>query len=313
MNPETTSSLALLLSPGVGNVAVNQALTAAAHAEQSLDELFALPPRRLLELLPHGQETVAHSLSHCEAQHVNRAARLIERVERAGGQALLITDSDYPEAVRTLLGKNAPPILFAAGNFDLPHGHSAAVVGARKATGKGLRIAERCAGAFASEGIPVISGGAQGVDTAAHGAALKAGGETIVVLPQGLLTYRAPGDLMEAVEDGRATILSEFVPDSEWVAHAAVTRNATISALAKIVCVIEPKKEGGSIRTARCALDQGKRVLVHCNEGAGPPLASLLRSGAHPLLDGHGALSRKVLMNHWNAAAPAVSKQGDLF
>lgn len=312
MNADTMAVLALSLAPGLGNVAVNEVLIAAAQAEAPLHELLELPKRQQVEALPPGPGTAAYSLSRCEEEHRRRAGRLLERVGRAGGQALLVTDSDYPSGLEACLGTSAPPILFAVGNLDLLHTPCAAIVGARRATASGLRIAQACAEAFAPERIPVVSGGAQGVDTAAHAAALGAGGETVVVLPQGLLTYRGPANLMRAVEDGFAALVSEFVPDDGWASHAAVRRNATISALARLVCVIEPKKEGGSIRTARCALDQGKRVLIHCREGASSPMASLLRAGALPLLDDGGAFCAGTLMNHWRAAPEPVPEQSDL-
>jgi predicted Rossmann fold nucleotide-binding protein DprA/Smf involved in DNA uptake len=112
---------------------------------------------------------------------------------------------------------------------------------------------------------------------------------------------------------GRAVIVSQFAPDARWQTHAAVTRNATISALARMVCVIEPKKIGGSIRTARAAVAQGKRVLFYCPE-AGPhsPARLLRQAGALDLVPPDHSFCPESLLNQWTSA-PAPARQTDLF
>lgn len=190
---------------------------------------------------------------------------------------------------------------------------SAAVVGARDPSERGLSLARACAAFFARERIPVVSGGARGIDAAAHDAALACGGATAVVLPQGLLTYRVPRPLFEAIEEGRAAIVSEFVPDTDWETRAAVTRNATISALSRLVCVIEPKKTGGSIRTARCALAQRKRVLVYCAPDQRSTGRMLKQAGAQDLVDHTGNPDPEYLQTIWRMAPQPVAQQTELF
>jgi predicted Rossmann fold nucleotide-binding protein DprA/Smf involved in DNA uptake len=118
---------------------------------------------------------------------------------------------------------------------------------------------------------------------------------------------------MEAAEEGRAAIVSEFAPDSRWHTHAAVTRNATISALSRLVCVIEPRKTGGSVRTARCGLEQGKQVLVHGSRDPESPIAALRRAGAGSLLDEQGQFSGARLQDRWRNPPATSASQADLF
>ncbi len=226
---------------------------------------------------------------------------------------LFVNDEDYPNRLRTSLGSSAPVLLFVQGNAGLLHGDAVAIVGARLVSRRGAKLADSCATAFARQRVTVVSGAAHGVDTAAHRAAVRADGPTVAVLPQGLFTYHAPRFLRKAVEAGRGVLVSEFLPDASWAAHAAVVRNATISGLSRMVCVFEPKKRGGSIRTARAGLDQGKRVAVYYGATShSSPAEELGRLGA-VTVDGT-SLEGEVLEQLWaTAPSPARASQEELF
>lgn len=323
MNTEAIAALALLLSPGAGNVTVNRALAAAAQTGYSLYELIEMPDsaeinfgartgvRGRLDVLSSDWGNEAYAIGRCDADCLEKAAYLVKSAEDAGAQALPITGTDYPPSLLGALGNTAPPILFVAGNLALLDTSSAGIVGARSASEQGLDLARDCAAAFASEGIPVVSGGAKGVDSAAHAAALADGGSTVVVLPQGFLTYQGRKELMWALDDGHAAIVSEFAPNTPWSPRTAVTRNATISALVRLLCVIEPKKTGGSIRTAQCALDLDKRVLVHCSDDADSPINTLRRQGALPLVE-DGVFDAQALLERWRTAPQPPAKRAGL-
>lgn len=312
MTSDPSSILALSLSPGVGCVTVHRALAAARASRLPLESLMSLPLHEAIALLPPGLHTVANDLRRCTAAIQERARQLIGLAEEAGAQPLTISQQAYPQRLRDALGSLAPPVLFTMGDVALFRTQAAAVVGARDPSAMGARLATLCAETLCRADATVASGGARGVDSAAHEAALRAGGRTIVVLPQGLLTYRCPGEIQEAVQDGNALLVSEFPPDMDWETHAAVTRNATISALSRLVCVIEPKKTGGSIRTARYALDQGKRVLVYPAQGFESAAEALAHAGAIELFRGTAPIRLDGLPHLWQEAAsdpqpPAIS------
>jgi len=229
--------------------------------------MAALSPRRLAALLPPGLHEAGWALARVTEAGLADADAGLAAIRRIGATAIPAASADYPEMVHRHLGASAPPLLFVLGNDRLLHEPAAAVVGARDPTAAGHDLGAQCARVFAERGIPVVSGGAKGVDTAAHHAALAAGGTTIVVLPQGLAGYWPTTALQAGLHADAAVIVSEFPPHTPWEVHAAVTRNATISAFGRVVCVIEPKKTGGSIRTARLAIGQGKRVFIHCAPG----------------------------------------------
>ena len=157
----------------------------------------------------------------------------------------------------------------------------------------------------------VISGGAQGIDTVAHGTALEAGGATVVVLPQGMLTYGASRALAAAVENGRAVLVSQFLPDAPWTVGAAVARNETIAALSRIVCVIEAGSPGGAAKTGRDAMNQTKPVVVYPGRDPQQTGKALLQAGARPMLGDAGRFDEAYMDAIWAAAAPVV-QQGEL-
>jgi DNA protecting protein DprA len=298
---------------GVGRAAVRKAALAAQHAETPFAEFVCLPPEEIARVLPHGFDAVAPLLTRLPKANVTQAARLLDRVDQAGGIVLPFTDDTFPSTIASALGPTAPVLLFVLGDTALLTGSMAAVVGARKATAKGLDLARACASAFGEIGVPIVSGGADGVDAAAHSAVLEVGGRTVLVLPQGLLTFRSGSPLRFAIEEGQATVVSEFRPDLPWERHAAVTRNATISALSELVCVIEPKKQGGSIRTARCAIEQGKRLVVHCGETQQSIATTLSRAGALDVLAEDGTFRAERLVDLWNSRPAPIDRQGTLF
>lgn len=309
MNREAWAILSLLAAPGIGPAAVHRALAAAAAARITMAELIDMPPRKLIDLLPPGLHDVASLTAGCSAWRRASARAMLDCVAARGGDVLAMTEPEWPGALSSL--RNAgPPLLFTWGNRALLNKAAGAVVGARTPCTTGAWLARECAAFIAGEGGVVVSGGARGIDSCAHAAAIAAGGETMVILPQGLLTYTPPPSLARAVADGRALIVSQFGPDAPWETHAAVTRNATISALARLVCVVEPRKSGGSIRAARLAIGQRKPVAAWCST---PSMRRLLETaGAVELADAEGALRREYVRELWCQSVEMLPVQSDL-
>ncbi len=309
MNPNALGALALLLTSGEGHASVRNALSAAAQLETPLNELITWSAQRLQSQIPSAFDNAALALARCPEKNLSKAERLLERASKANAQTYLIGDGDYPRPIARSLGKAAPPLLFAVGNSDVLARPNAAVVGSRAATRRGLEIAESCAAVFARKQVPVASGGARGVDTVAHASALEYHGTTIVALPQGILTYRAPKELADALNRDAALLLSQFAPDQEWSAHGALARNATICALSKLVCVIEPKRKGGSIHTVRRALEQRKTVLGYWPRGGD----RLENAGVLPLVDRQNKFDAHELLRQWRRVVNRDAGQEDLF
>jgi DNA processing protein len=162
-----------------------------------------------------------------------------------------ILDHDYPHALREL---RAPPDPVCV-RGSLLGGPALAIVGTRQATDEALSFTRRLAARFAERGVSLWSGGAIGIDAAAHRGALDAGGITVAVVPTGLdhcypTQHRALYD--EIVENGGA-IVSPFEPSHQAMLHTFHQRNGVLAALTMATVVVQAPIESGARSTASAA------------------------------------------------------------
>jgi DNA processing protein len=191
-------------------------------------------------------------------------------------------DARFPLAL--LRVRPQPERLFAVGDLSLLERPMAAIVGSRRPTPYGTRVAYEASRAAAEAGIVVVSGMARGLDARAHQGALDAGGATVAVLGCGMdVDYpRANRELREAVR-GRGLILTEYRPDQRPTDWTFPLRNRLIAALARCVLVVEGKIKGGTSNMAHWATQLGKTIFAVPGrlgelEAEGPN--SLIHSGA---------------------------------
>ena len=182
-------------------------------------------------------------------------------LERLGIRFLVPGDEGWPDR---LAAADPPPAwLFMIG--PAPPERAVAVVGGRRASPLRLAVARALAAGLARAGFCVVSGGAVGVDAAAHEGALDAGGRTAVVLGCGLdVPYpRANVGLLKRVRQAGGTLLTEHAPGARPRAAHFLPRNRLIAALAEAVVVVEARAVSGSLATARAAGSLGGgRVLA---------------------------------------------------
>jgi len=213
------------------------------------------------------------------------AARLAA-LERAGARLSLKHAKGYPAELRDALGPRAPSYLFARGDTSLIGHPCVAVVGTRRPSRWGVEGARAASRAVVAAGQAVVSGYAEGVDKAAHAAALEAEGRTILVLSYGISHYRPTKELEEAERQGRAVVLSQFPPEQVFSTGTAMARNLVVAALAGRVVAIESGRRGGTMETARMALGL-LRPLFALRKPSLPATPTgnrfLLSHGAHPL------------------------------
>lgn len=311
--PDLALLLALHTHDGIGTRTLTRWLHWLTRQQARPLDFAGRPREELVTAFPAGLDRLIPPLAESQEEPIERASRLVYRVQQAGGQFYAVTDRDYPPALDAALGPAAPPLVVILGDADLASKDAAGVVGSRTPSEPGATLAARCAHWLAGQRRVVVSGGAQGIDTAAHGAALDAGGATVVVLPQGLLTFRASSILATAIEDGRAALISAFLPDAPWSVGAAVARNEIIAALSRLVCVIEPGSPGGSAKTGQDAMNQHKPALVYPGVDARGTGRALLQTGAKPLLGPVGRLDEDYLESIWKSATTAEATQQSLF
>lgn len=178
---------------------------------------------------------------------------------------------DYPSGLDRLPGGDKAPLLYAVG--DIPAARAVAVVGTRSPDASGLEIARRLAGECASRNVPVISGGANGIDSAAHRGCIDAGGKTVVVLAGGFEKPHPPGNralFLEAVKQG-GCLVSENSPDVPARRFLFLRRNRIIAALAECVVIVQARARSGALSTAAWASRCSVRLLA----SGGSPLNPL--------------------------------------
>ena len=196
-------------------------------------------------------------------------------------------EKGYPELLSQI--QLPPEVLFTRGQYLAEDALAVAIVGARTPTPYGIWASEKLALGLARRGITVVSGMARGIDTAAHKAALAAGGRTIGVLGCGLdVDYpRGSSDLRRQISR-RGVLVTEFKNGTLPNPYNFPQRNRIISGLCLAVVVIEAGTKSGSLITARWALDQGREVMavpgrIDSRMSDGPN--SLIEDGALPVSD----------------------------
>ncbi len=192
------------------------------------------------------------------------AERIAQRSEKLGW-IITYEDADYPELLRHIY--SPPLVLYGKGilpRFDRQTIPSIGIVGTRKCTKYGVRVAGEIAAGLAAVGCVVVSGGAMGIDRAAHEGTLYAGGRTVVVQACGLdVNYPKPNrELRERVAQEGGTVITEYAPGVPGYANHYVVRNRLISGLSWGVCVVEAPQRSGALLTARHTRDQNRDLFV---------------------------------------------------
>ncbi len=207
-------------------------------------------------------------------------------LERVGGRLVCPGDPQWPSRLADL-GAVAPLALWVRGQRDLAAlcERSVAVVGSRAATAYGDHVAGTLAAALADLGVTVVSGGAYGIDGAAHRGALAAAGATIAVVACGVdVSYPKGHDSLfrRLAVDG--LIVSEWPPGCAPMRHRFLVRNRVIAAATAGTVVVEAALRSGALSTARVALRLGRPVMA-----VPGPITSAMSAGCHALLRVEGA------------------------
>lgn len=200
------------------------------------------------------------SLSKAERQRISYATEdaLHEGLKRG------VRIVEWPEFPANLQeAKFTPPAVFCWGDWGVVQAPCIAIVGTRAATTYGKAVAMKFAEAFARAGVTVVSGGALGIDAAAHKGALSASGKTVAVLAGGLdkpypASHRGLFDQIRA----SGCLVSQFPLGSNPQAYRFLVRNTLVAALCTAVLVVEAPAKSGALTTAHAANDMGRQVFV---------------------------------------------------
>lgn len=190
--------------------------------------------------------------SHCSL--------LLRQLEKLEIHPLFLGEAGYPEALTRI--DNPPDVLFARGQCDFEK--AVAVVGSRRSSRYGTAQAQRIAGELAQKSAAVISGLAQGIDTAAHTGALKGGGRTVGVLGGGFLEFypRDNRALAQRMVESGGGVITEYPPSAPPMPYHFPHRNRIISGLSQAVLLIEAQEKSGTHSTVNHAQRQGRQVFA---------------------------------------------------
>lgn len=213
--------------------------------------------------------------------------------------ALACSDPRYPRGLRDLA--RPPATLWLEGEEAALHGVTVAIVGTRRMTGYGERVARELAIACAGAGVVVVSGLAQGIDSSAHRGALDGGGKTVAVLGESIAALRATvrgrrRPLVPRIVASGA-LVSEFAAPFSARGWTFAQRDATIAALAGTVVVVEAGEASGALITAEHARRLGRRLYA-----VPGPLGSSASVGTNALI-AQGLASALVSADHLVRAA----------
>ena len=249
--------LQLAFTPYVGAEGFLLLLQRFGSAKAALDA----PVEQIATIVRHKQAAESWRNGEKRALAQKAAEAALQWEKQDGCRLLLLQDDDFPEMLTQ--GITAPPVLFLRGNVQLLHKPSAAIVGSRHATPQAMRIAKDFGRALSEQDIPVVSGMASGIDTAAHQGALQAGGGTIAVWGTGIDRIYPPSNKNLAYEIAeKGLIVSEFPIGTRPYAGNFPRRNRLIAALSQVTLVVEAALESGSLITARLAAEMGREVMA---------------------------------------------------
>jgi DNA processing protein len=254
--------------------------------------LASLTPRRLLDLAQERRaaasclDAVAHGAGASDSDQTLAGAIRPDEVksllQELGARFVAVGDPEYPPELLDLF--DPPAGLFVRGRPLGALVPRVAMVGARNCSPSGREVATALARALAHAGVCVVSGGARGIDAAAHRGALRAEGQTISVMGCGIdILY--PGQNRALLQEIAASgaVVSEYPPGTPAEPFRFPARNRIVAALSRAVVVVEGATGSGSMITADHALDVGRDVFAVPGAVSSPlaavPLA-LIRDGA---------------------------------
>jgi len=232
-------------------------------------------------------------LSSSDIQDLNDAKKnlannsfLAESLLSQGFEVIPITSKNYPQTLKAnLKTKFSPPVIYTKGNTQIFEENSIAIVGSRDASEVSLKFTDNIARLASKDFKVVVSGFAKGVDQQALESAIKYVGRSIIVLPQGILTFTSGmNKYYKQIVEGNVVVVSTFHPKSVWSAGLAMARNPIIYGLAKDIYVAQSSNKGGTWEGVRKGLKMGSVIYVRQpNTGENNSNLELIKLGAIPV------------------------------
>ena len=246
--------VALNLIEGVGPVRVRSLIEHFGDAPAVL----SASKSQLLQVRSIGDET-ATAISNWE-KDIDLAGEM-KRLTDSGCRVLIQTDEEYPASLREIY--DPPMVLYVKGALSPKDKNSVAMVGSRQTTHYGIETARKLAYQLAYIGVTVVSGGARGIDTAAHQGALAAKGRTVCVLGTGISIVFPPEnkELFDRIAENGA-VLSQFPFNRNGDKQSFAIRNRIVAGMTLGTVVVEADLNSGALITSNFATEYGRQVFA---------------------------------------------------
>jgi len=259
-NIDRDALLMLTLTPGLGPRLIRRCIESMGSAQAVLNanttDLIGIEG-----IGPKRSSDIRRALDGLEDGHVLEHEK--ELIAQLDVSLLGIDEPGYPRLLRLIT--DPPPLLFVRGQWYEDDALALAVVGTRRCTAYGREQADRFSAICSQAGLCIVSGGARGIDAAAHRSALRVRGRTVAVLGSGLAKpYPAENaELFDSIAAGNGAVISEFPMSTPPIPENFPRRNRVVSGLALGVLVIEAPSGSGALITARLAAeDHGREVMA---------------------------------------------------
>lgn len=247
--------------------------------------------RQPASLLESGGDLLARECSTVEASRLqellSRGFLLSQAVEQWRSRSIWVisrADPEYPSRLKGRMRSDAPPILYGCGNLDLLETGGLAVVGPRKTQSSLVEYAKNVGELAAQAGMPVVSGGAKGIDSAAMYGVIEAGGYGCEVLAEDLFGTAIDSNRRRAIMSKQLLLISAYDPNARFSVRHALQRNKLIYAMADAALVVDSDINKGG--TWAGALEQIERLhyvplFVRSTDKPSPGVRELMSRGAH--------------------------------
>ncbi len=246
------------------------------------------PTKKALDELLERQDLFDPATVDVKSKEYIKAEKELIKAEKMGCSIVIYPDDSYPECLREL--SRPPAVLYVRGNVAvLKDVVYAGIVGSRKCDAYGLQMAQTIAREVGNVGAGIISGGAEGVDGAAHDGALRANAPTVAVMGSGIdVIYPACNkELFERIEEAGGAIISEFPFGTPPRGKNFPFRNRIIAAMSTAVVLVRAAKRSGGLITVNQAMSMNKTVFAlpgNIDSRLSAGANELIRDGAVPLL-----------------------------
>ena len=313
MNKESTYWIALAHLPRWGHLKINNLIIKFYHENKiTIEEFFQLSENEWKNQYQLDEKQVL-DLKQAKTELASNAF-LAESFYSQGFEIIPITSPEYSKTLKSNLRiPHAPAVLYVKGNKKILQEKSIAIVGSRTASEVALKFTDNIAKLASNEFKVVVSGFAKGVDKQALDSAIKYNGQSIIVLPQGIMTFGSGfKNYYSQIMNGHVLVLSTFFPKAPWKIELAMARNPIIYGLAAEIYVAESAEKGGTWSGVVDGLRKNRKIFVRKSE--------INENNANSLLIGKGAipvdfngipLSESFHEHDVSTAVPAESLEND--